>query len=121
MRTATSHRWLEAEKSAIFWEAPASSESTTTGFSPVISVSSRAYARAAFWSVAITRPPASGMSPERSTRSRASAARRTCGIHSPDGSSAVRHAWAMTSWVTGSPRRTASSSPAEVRHRVSPE
>ena len=53
--------------------------------------------------------------------SRASAARSTCGIQSPAGSSAVRHACAIRSWVIGSPRRAASSSPATVRQRVSPE
>ena len=90
IRTATSQRWWEPANSAIRPEAPASSESTTVAFSPVISPTSFAYARAACWSEAITSPAASDMPPSRSTVSRASAARRTWGIQSPAGSSAVR-------------------------------
>ena len=121
IRTATSHRCWEAANVAIRADAPWSSESTTAAFSPVTCSSSFAYERATCWSLAMTRPPASGMPLARSTLSRASAARSTCGIQSPAGSSAVRHAWAIRSCVIGSPRRAASSSPAFVRQRVSPE
>jgi hypothetical protein len=69
----------------------------------------------------MTSPPASVIPPARSTWSRASAARSTWGIQSPAGSSAVRQACAIRSWVIGSPSRAANSSPALVRHRVSPE
>ena len=121
IRTATIQRCSEAANEAIRPEAPSSSESTTTAGSPVISCSSFAYARAVCWSLAMTRPPASVMPCSRSRESRASAARSTCGIQSPRWSSAVRQAWAIRSLVIGSPRRAASSSPALVRHRVSPE
>ncbi|GAB3872793.1 hypothetical protein GCM10027610_138830 [Dactylosporangium cerinum] len=121
MRTATIQRSLDAEKVAMRPEEPWSSDRTTTAFSPVMSLRTFAYALAAVWSLAMTRPPASGMPPERRTCRRASAARRTCCIQSPVGSSAVRQACEMRSWVIGSPRRAASSSPAEVRQRVSPE
>ena len=121
IRTATIQRCPEPPNSAIRPEAPASSESTTTAFSPVICPTSFAYARAAAWSEAITRPAASDMPPSRRTVSRASAARSTWGIQSPPGSRAVRQACAIRSWVIGSPSRAASSSPALVRQRVSPE
>ena len=50
-----------------------------------------------------------------------SAAASTDGIHEPAGSSAVRSAWAVRSLVSGSPSRAAISSPARVRHCISPE
>ncbi len=74
-----------------------------------------------FWSEAMMSPPASGIPAARSETSRRSAARMTCLIHSPAGSSAVRHAWLVSSLVSGCPRRTASSSPALERHLASPE
>ncbi len=57
----------------------------------------------------------------RSWFSRVSAACSTAGIHSPVGSSAVRHARAFCSWVSGSPSRAVNSSPALVRQLASPE
>ena len=65
-------------------------------------------------------PPASGTW-SRSCRSRVSAAAITAGIHSPAGFSAVRHARAVCSALSGSPRRAACSSPALSRQRASPE
>jgi hypothetical protein len=121
IRTATSQRCWDSEKVAIRDEAPASSESTTTAGSPVIDSSSFAYARAVGWSLAMTRPPASVIPCSRRRERRASAALSTCGIQSPRWSRAVRQACAMRSLVIGSPSRAASSSPALVRHRVSPE
>jgi hypothetical protein len=50
-----------------------------------------------------------------------SAAASTDGIHSPFGSSAVRHAWLDMSLVIASPRRALTSSPARVRQRICPE
>ena len=81
--------------------------------------STAAYARAVGWSVAITRPPASGTT-RRTSVSRVSAARSTEATHSPSGSSAVRHACATWSWVSGSPSRALISSPALVRQRIWP-
>ncbi len=100
-------------------EAAFSSESTTVGFSPVIVVSRAAYARAESWSEAITIAPASGTW-RRTSVSRLSAAASTEGIQAPDGSSAVRSACAVRSLVSGSPSRAAISSPARVRHGISP-
>ena len=67
----------------------------------------------------MTSAPASGM-PLRTSVNRRSAARSTFGIHSPRGSSAVRHAWETASLVIGSPSRAAISSPALVRQRMFP-
>jgi hypothetical protein len=100
-------------------EEPVSSERTTVALCPVISRIILAYERADSWSVAMTRPPASGM-PLRTSVSRVSAARSTLGIHSPLASSAVRHAWAVASLVIGSPSFAAISSPALVRQRILP-
>ena len=120
IRTATIQRSVDRWNSPIRRLACGSSESTTVAGSPVIRLSSTAYARAVAWSEAMTSPPASGIS-RRLTVNRSLAARRTAPIHSPAGSSAVRQAWAVTSAVDGSPSRTASSAPALVRHRISPE
>jgi hypothetical protein len=49
------------------------------------------------------------------------AAPSTAGIQSPFGSSAVRQAAAVWSLVSGSPSRTDSSWPADVRQDISPE
>ena len=100
--------------------APSSSERTTVGDFPVMRARWPAYARASVWSVAMTRPPASGIA-RRTSVSRLSAAARTDGIHSPFGSSAVRHAWPVMSLVSASPRRALTSSPAFVRQRTLPE
>jgi hypothetical protein len=70
--------------------------------------------------VAITMAPASG-TVRRTSVSRRSAAASTDGIHSPSGFSAVRHACAVMSLVSGSPRRALISSPALVRQRIDPE
>ena len=120
IRTATIQRSSESVKAAIFFDPVFSSESTTVGASPLIFFSSAAYARAESWSVAITRPPASGTW-RRTSVSRRSAAASTDGIHSPAGSSAVRSACALRSLVIGSPSRAATSSPARVRQARSPE
>ena len=61
--------------------------------------------------------PASGTLRRTSVRRR-SAAASTAGIHSPFGSSAVRHACAVMSFVSASPRRALTSSPALVRQRI---
>ncbi len=102
IRTATIQRFSESVKPAIRLDAAFSSESTTVGDSPLIFFSRAAYARAESWSVAMTRPPASGTC-RRTSVSRRSAAASTDGIHSPDGSSAVRSACAARSLVSGSP------------------
>jgi hypothetical protein len=120
MRTATIHRESLSVKSAIFLLAFGSSDRTTVGLTPEIAVSSLAYSRALSWSVAITRPAASGTS-RRTSVSRRSAATNTVWIQSPAGSSAVRQACACMSLVSGSPSRAATSSPALVRHAMSPE
>ena len=78
-----------------------------------------AYALAWVWLEAMTSPPASSTWRRTSVRRR-SAAASTAGIHSPLGSSAVRHACATKSFVIGSPRRASSSSPALVRQRMLP-
>ena len=119
IRTATIHRSSDAENSSIRADAPASSDSTTVGLVPVIDSSTRAYARALVWLVAMTRPPASGTC-RRTSLSRLSAARRTAEIHSPLGSRAVRQAWAETSLVSSSPRLASTVSPDLVRHRMGP-
>ena len=85
-----------------------------------MALSSSAYARALVWSVAITRPPASGMW-LRTSVSRVSAACSTAEIQEPCGSSAVRSACAARSLVIGPPSRALTSSPALVRHCISPE
>ena len=110
----------ESVNAAIFFDAAFSSDSTTVGASPVICLRRAAYARAESWSVAMTRPPASGTC-RRTSVSRVSAAASTERIQSPVGSSAVRSACALRSWVSGSPSRAAISSPARVRHCISPE
>ena len=120
IRTATIQRPSPAEKSAIFFDPCFSSERTTAGASPETAFRVLAYARAESWSVAMTRPPASGTW-RRTSESRLSAADSTEGIHEPCGSSAVRSAWAVRSLVSGSPSRAAISSPARVRHCSSPE
>ena len=61
------------------------------------------------------------MPPLRCPVSRRSAAASTAGIHSPPGSSAVRHARAVCSAVSGSPSRAVISSPALVRQLDVPE
>ena len=120
IRTATIQRLSESPNWPIFFDDAFSSESTTVGDSPVIFLSSPAYARAFSWSEAMTRPPASGTW-RRTSASRLSAAASTAGIHDPAGSSAVRSACACMSLVSGSPRRAATSSPARVRQVISPE
>ena len=102
MRTATIHRSSDAANSSMRSEAPLSSERITAGRWPVSASSCAAYARASWWSEAITRPPASGTL-RRTSLSRWSAARSTDGIHSPAGSSAVRQAEAVMSFVAASP------------------
>ena len=82
--------------------------------------STAAYALAWAWSVAMTSPAASG-TPRRTSDRRVSAACSTAGTHSPVGSRAVRQACAVMSWVSGSPRRALTSSPARVRQRIWPE
>ena len=119
MRTATIQRSSFSANVAIRLDAAFSSESTTVGRSPVISFSSAAYARAESWSEAITIAPASGTC-RRTSVSRLSAAASTDGIHEPAGSSAVRSACWVRSLVSGSPRRAEISSPARVRHCISP-
>ncbi len=119
IRTATIHRSVLLLNSSIRSEAPESSDSTRVALVPVISRMSLAYARAESWSEAMTSAPASGMA-FRTSVSRWSAARSTAGIHSPRGSSAVRQAWLMASFVMGSPSRAAISSPALVRQRMLP-
>ena len=121
MRTATIHRSSDPPKRAIRSDDPASSDSTTTGGSPVTSRRISAYARAAVWSDAMTSPPASAMPPLRCPVSRRSAAARTAGIHSPPASRAVRQARAVCSAVSGSPSRAVNSSPALVRQLDVPE
>jgi hypothetical protein len=118
--TATIQRAVEPANAEIFLDAVGSSESTTTGRSPLIFRSSPAYARAVSWSPAITRPPASGIARLTSV-SRLSAASSTRLIHIPEGSSAVRHACAIWSLVIGVPRVAVISSPARVRQCISPE
>ena len=120
IRTATIQRAWESVNVAIFFDAAFSSDSTTVGASPETCLSRAAYARAESWSVAMTRPPASGTC-RRTSVSRVSAAASTDGIQAPAGSRAVRRAWALRSWVSGSPSRAATSSPARVRHCISPE
>ena len=88
--------------------------------SPLIRLSSAAYARAESWSVAMTRPPASGTC-RRTSLSRRSAASSTAGTQAPSTSRAVRSACADWSLVSGSPSRAATSSPARVRHATWPE
>jgi hypothetical protein len=119
MRTATIHRRVLFENSSMRFEASFSSDSTTVTGSPQMPSRISAYARATVWSVAITRPPASGM-PCRTSVSRRSAACSTAGIHSPVGSSAVRHAEEVMSFVLSSPSFASISSPALVRHRMWP-
>ena len=120
IRTATSQRASLAPNSLILRPARGSSESTTTGVLPLMSASSRAYARALVLSVAMTSPPASGTCLRTSVRRR-SAARSTCGIQSPCGSSAVRQACAVTSFACSAPSVALTSSPALVRQRIWPE
>ena len=86
----------------------------------MISRSSRAYARAASWSEAITRRAGVGHAAPYLGRAACPAARSTCRIQSPFGSSAARQAWESWSLVSGSPSVAAISSPARVRHRISP-
>ncbi len=100
-------------------EAPLSSERTTVGGLAGDGAQPPGVGAGRLWSEAMTRPPASGTWRRTSVR-RWSAAARTAGIHSPAGSSAVRQAWDSRSLVRGSPRRAATSSPALVRHRISP-
>ncbi len=101
---------------------PTSSERTTTAFSPVISLQQPRVRPGGLLVAGDDQAAGVGHAlPGAARCSRASAARSTCGIQSPAGSSAVRHACATRSWVIGSPRRAASSSPALVRQRVSPE
>ncbi len=119
IRTATIQREVSWLNLSMFLDAAFSSERTTVGFSPVTDLRILAYARADSWSVAMTRPPASGM-PLRTSVSRLSAAASTLGIQSPVGESAVRQAWPMASLVIGSPSRAATSSPALVRQRMLP-
>lgn len=119
IRTATIQRESSSLNLSIFFDAAFSSERTTVTFSPVTFLRILAYSRADSWSVAMTRPPASGM-PLRTSVSRLSAAERTFGIQSPVGDSAVRQACPIASLVMGSPRRAAISSPALVRQRMFP-
>lgn len=104
MRTATIHSSREAENLSIRFEDPGSSDSTTV--TEKIFSKSAAYARAVVVFDAMTNPPASGTW-VRICSSRVCAARRTAGIQSPCGSSAVRHALAVCSALSGSPRRAA--------------
>ncbi len=94
-------------------------ESTTVGSSPAMSRSSCAYWRAWAWSVATTRPPASG-TVCRTWPSRTSALRSTCWIHAPPGSSAVRQAPFVMSFVSPWPSVAFISSPIDVRHCIVP-
>ena len=68
----------------------------------------------------MTKPPASGMCLRIWIR-RVWAARSTDGIQSPPGSSAVRQARVVSSGLMIVPSRAENSSPAESRHRASPE
>ena len=119
IRTATIQRCVPSEKALIRSEPPGSSDSTTVGSSPEMPRSSAAYWRACAWSVAITRPPASG-TVWRTCVSRTSALRSTCWIHSPPGSSAVRQAPFVMSFVSPWPRVARISSPIDVRHCIVP-
>ena len=120
IRTATIQRSVDDANAEIFRLAVGSSESTTTGRAPETRRSSAAYARAVSWSPAITRPAASGIARRTSVRRR-SAASSTRWIHSPAGSSAVRHACVTWSFVIGVPSVAVISSPALVRQCISPE
>ena len=97
IRTDTIHGRSFFENSSIFFEAPGSSLTTTSAGTWKRSRSSRAMPWACSWSVAITRPPASGWPPssigdDRSAaqRSWSTALESTVGIHSPSRLSAVR-------------------------------
>ena len=120
IRTATIQRSPDPANAEILRLAAGSSESTTTGRDPLTRRSTAAYARAVSWSPAITRPAASGIARRTSVR-RLSAASSTRWIHSPAGSSAVRHACATWSFVIGVPSVAMTSSPARVRQCISPE
>ena len=101
--------------------APASSDSTTVG---ALAGDPRAAARRrrapTSWSVAMTRPPASG-TPRRTSVSRLSAAASTWRDPvAPAGRARSARPAPVRSLVSGSPRRAVISSPALVRQRISP-
>ncbi len=95
MRTQTAMRVVPAANAAIRSLALGSSESTSSGRSPVIRCTISAYARASSWSLASTSPAASGTPDSRRWVIRSSMAAMTCGTHWPRGSSAVRQASAL--------------------------
>ena len=71
------------------------------------------------WSVAITRPPASGWS-RRITSSRSWACSSTVGSHWPSSDSAVRSRWLACSRVTSSSNVAATTSPSGATHSMNP-
>ena len=106
MRTATSHGSRPVANAAIRSDASGSSEVTTTAGAPNPGAAASAMPRAWSWSMAITRPPASGWWRRTSAR-RSTASRSTVGSHSPSSDSAVRRRW-LASWFASGSSKVAS-------------
>ena len=102
------------------WLALGSSLRISAGTWPVTRCTIAAYARAASWSLASTRPAASGIPFSRRCVRRSSMAAMTCGTHSPPGSSAVRQAVASTAFVDSPVSEALMTSPALLRQRETP-
>ena len=119
MRTATIHGVVESAKRAMRSDAVGSSDVTTSAMVPRRSRSNRAMPRAWSWSMAITRPPASGCS-ARMRVSRSWAARSASGSHSPSSESAVRNRCAAWLAASASWNVAASVLPSGAVHSITP-
>ena len=119
IRTATSHGSPPRANASITLEAPGSSEVATRACVPKRVCSSDAMPRACSWSMAITRPPASGCS-WRISRSRSFAARSTLGSQSPSSDNAVRRRWLARAAPRGSSNVAACSDPSGADHSMWP-
>ena len=110
-------RWSPVVNAAILSPALGSSDRISTGRWPVTCSTIAAYSRASSWSLASTRPAASGTPLSRRWVMRSSMAAMTCGTQRPFGFSAVRHAVASVRFVPASVSEAAMTSPALFRHR----
>ena len=119
IRTATSHGAVPAPKRAMRADAVGSSLVTTTASTPKRQRIMSAMPLAWSWSMAITRPPASG-STARIAVSRSWALRSTVGSHWPSSERAVRRRCAARAASRASSKLAATSSPVGATHSISP-